>query len=66
MIKPQFELEPGEAKKGVVKDEALRQKAINKIKDFAINLGLEILKEQDSGLKGPKGNLEHFVLLGKS
>ena len=25
----------------------------------------EILKEQDSGLKGPKGNLEHFVLLGK-
>ena len=26
---------------------------------------LEILKEQDSGIKGPKGNLEHFVMLRK-
>ncbi len=66
MIKPQFELEPNEVKKGVVKDESLRQKAIKKIKDCATNLGLEIVKEQDSGLKGPKGNLEHFVLLGKN
>jgi len=65
MIKPQFELEPSEINKGVVRDESLRQKAINKIKDFAVNLGLEILKEQDSGVKGPKGNLEHFVLLKK-
>lgn len=66
MIKPQFELEPNEVKKGVVRDESLREKAINKIKDCAVNLGLKILKEQDSGLKGPKGNLEHFVLLGKN
>ena len=63
MIKPQFELEPNEINKGVVRDEILRQKAINKIKDVAINLGLEIVKEQDSGVKGPKGNLEHFILL---
>ena len=33
MIKPQFELEPSEINKGVVRDENLRQKAINKIKD---------------------------------
>ena len=65
MIKPQFELEPGEAKKGVVRDENLRQKAIDKIKNCAESLELEILKEQDSGVKGPKGNLEHFVLLKK-
>ncbi|MBR4632523.1 MAG: TlyA family RNA methyltransferase [Elusimicrobia bacterium] len=65
MIKPQFELEPNEIKKGVVKDEKLRQKAIDKIKNFALNLGLEIIKEQDSGIKGPKGNLEHFILLKK-
>ena len=56
MIKPQFELEPGEVKKGVVRDESLRQKAIDKIKNCAESLGLEILKEQDSGVKGPKGN----------
>ena len=65
MIKPQFELEPNEIKKGVVRDENLRQKAINKIKECSINLGLEIIKEQDSGVKGPKGNLEHFILLRK-
>ena len=65
MIKPQFELEPNEIKKGVVKDEKLRQKAIDKIKNFALNLGLEIIKEQDSRIKGPKGNLEHFILLRK-
>jgi len=65
MIKPQFELEPNEINKGVVRDENLRQKAINKIKNVAINLGLEIVKEQDSGVKGPKGNLEHFIMLKK-
>lgn len=65
MVKPQFELKPNEIKKGVVRDETLRQKAINKIKDFVVVLGLEILKEQDSGVKGPKGNLEHFLMLKK-
>jgi len=65
MIKPQFELEPSEIKKGVVRDETLRQKAINKIKIFALDLGFKIVSEVDSCLKGPKGNLEHFVLLQK-
>jgi 23S rRNA (cytidine1920-2'-O)/16S rRNA (cytidine1409-2'-O)-methyltransferase len=65
MIKPQFELEPLEIKKGVVRDENLRQKAINKIKNFALSLGFKIISEADSELKGLKGNLEHFVLLEK-
>lgn len=65
MIKPQFELQASEIKKGVVRDEKLRQKAIKKIKDFAYGLGFKIVSEADSGLKGPKGNLEHFVLLKK-
>ena len=38
---------------------------IEKIKNFALNLGLNILKEQDSAVKGPKGNVEHFILLNK-
>jgi 23S rRNA (cytidine1920-2'-O)/16S rRNA (cytidine1409-2'-O)-methyltransferase len=65
MIKPQFELEPSEIKKGIVRDEKLRQKAIDKIKNFALNLDFKIISEADSGLKGLKGNLEHFVLLQK-
>lgn len=63
MIKPQFELGPDEVKKGVVKDEKLRQKAIDKIKNVVADLNMTILKEKDSGLKGPKGNLEHFILI---
>lgn len=65
MIKPQFELSPKEVKKGVVRDDTLRFKAINKIKDCAKNLKLKIEKEADSALKGPKGNLEHFVLFSR-
>ncbi|MDR3256521.1 MAG: TlyA family RNA methyltransferase [Endomicrobium sp.] len=65
MIKPQFELESFEIKKGVVRDEKLRQKAIDKIKKVAVDLGFKIISEADSGLKGPKGNLEHFILLQK-
>ncbi|MDR1952550.1 MAG: TlyA family RNA methyltransferase [Elusimicrobiota bacterium] len=65
MIKPQFELEPKEIKKGVVRDEKLRKKAIDKIKTFSEGLGFKIIDEIDSGLKGPKGNLEHFIYLKK-
>ena len=65
MIKPQFELSPKEVKKGVVRDDNLRFKAINKIKDCAKKLKLKIEKEADSALKGPKGNLEHFVLFSR-
>jgi 23S rRNA (cytidine1920-2'-O)/16S rRNA (cytidine1409-2'-O)-methyltransferase len=65
MIKPQFELKPSEVKKGVVKDQKLRQKAINKIKKVALDLGFIIISESDSGLKGAKGNLEHFIFLKK-
>jgi len=65
MIKPQFELNPAEVKKGVVRDENLRLKAINKIKNFALQTGLTIKQEADSAVKGPKGNIEHFVLFGR-
>ncbi|MDR1418135.1 MAG: TlyA family RNA methyltransferase [Endomicrobium sp.] len=65
MIKPQFELSYKEIKKGVVRDESLRQKAIAKIKKVALDLGFNIISGVDSGLKGSKGNLEHFVLLQK-
>ena len=62
MVKPQFELQPEETKKGVVREEALRLKAIDKIKSVAQNLGLEVKGETGSQIKGPKGNVEHFIL----
>ncbi|OEG69852.1 hypothetical protein ATZ36_00275 [Candidatus Endomicrobiellum trichonymphae] len=65
MVKPQFELESSGIKKGVVRDEKLRLKAVNKIKKSASDIGFKIISEADSCLKGPKGNLEHFVFLSK-
>jgi 23S rRNA (cytidine1920-2'-O)/16S rRNA (cytidine1409-2'-O)-methyltransferase len=63
MIKPQFELSPQEIKKGVVRDEVLRMKAIEKIRACAVDLGFEVIGSADSAVKGPKGNLEHFLYL---
>lgn len=65
MIKPQFELQPYELIKGIVKNKVLRQKAINKIKNIAINIGFIVKSEVCSAIKGRKGNLEHFLLLEK-
>ena len=66
MAKPQFEVHPRELKKGVVKDERARQAAIEKIKSFSIGLGLEILGQSDSEVKGPRGNIEHFLWMRKT
>ena len=63
LVKPQFELSPKEVKKGVVRDDALRQKAVDAVKKFAGSIGLKILGEVDSVLAGPKGNREVFIHL---
>lgn len=65
MIKPQFESLPSQMQKGVVRDNSVRQEAINKIKNCALELGLSVLGGADSAIKGPKGNLEHFLWFKK-
>ncbi|MBI4802224.1 MAG: TlyA family RNA methyltransferase [Elusimicrobia bacterium] len=67
LIKPQFELEPKDLKKGIVKNEGLRREAVEDLKKFAgENLkGVEEKGLIDSPVKGAKGNLEFLWLLGK-
>ena len=63
LIKPQFELGPGEAVRGVVRDEAARQSAVDKIVSFCTGeLGLEALGVLPAAIKGPKGNQEYMAL----
>ena len=63
LIKPQFELGPGETVKGVVRDEAARQRAVDKILLFTqANLGLECQGVLPAAIKGPKGNQEYMAL----
>lgn len=66
LIKPQFELGAGGTQKGVVRDEALRQSAVNKVLEYAKNeLGLELVGVAPSALKGPKGNQEYMAVWKK-
>ena len=62
LIKPQFELGPGGTDKGVVRDEALRQKAVNTVLEFAAGVGLHLEGVVPSRVKGPKGNQEYMAM----
>lgn len=62
LIKPQFELGPGQVVKGVVRDEALRRSAVDKVTRFAEQeCGLELVGCVPSKIKGPKGNQEYLA-----
>ena len=62
LIKPQFEVGPKLLVKGVVKDEAARQMAIDKVVAMAKELpGAEIVGITESPIHGPKGNVEYLL-----
>ncbi len=64
MVKPQFELGRERVGRGVVRAAADRREAIHGVADAARSLGLPIRGFASSGLPGPKGNRETFVLCG--
>jgi 23S rRNA (cytidine1920-2'-O)/16S rRNA (cytidine1409-2'-O)-methyltransferase len=67
MVKPQFEVGRERVGKGVVRDPDLRREAIDGVADAARALGHEVRGEAESGLPGPKGNLETFLwIAGKA
>jgi len=62
LIKPQFELEKREiGKGGIVREEGLREKAIQRVREAAGQLGLEVLGVKASRLPGAEGNQEFFL-----
>lgn len=63
LVKPQFEVGREEAKKtrGVVRDEALRARAIEGVVSEIERAGFRVLGQCDSSLPGPRGNVEAFV-----
>lgn len=67
LIKPQFELEPKDLKRGIVKSEELRLKAVEELRRF-LSEKLKGFEEKgliDSPIKGAKGNTEFLWLLHK-
>ena len=64
LIKPQFEVgKSGLGKHGVVKDEALRNQAVEEIKGFAADLGFTVNGVITSPITGGEGNIEYLIHL---
>ncbi|NLW81804.1 MAG: TlyA family RNA methyltransferase [Desulfovibrionales bacterium] len=64
LVKPQFELGPEHAVKGVVRSEELQLAAVAQVQEFARSeLGLHPLGVVAAGIKGPKGNQEYLLRL---
>jgi 23S rRNA (cytidine1920-2'-O)/16S rRNA (cytidine1409-2'-O)-methyltransferase len=64
LIKPQFEVGPGQTDKGVVRDEILRQEAVDKVTTFCHqDLGLDLIGVVPSQILGPKGNQEYLAYM---
>jgi 23S rRNA (cytidine1920-2'-O)/16S rRNA (cytidine1409-2'-O)-methyltransferase len=62
LIKPQFEVGKGEVGKGgIVKDEAKRLQAVEKVKGIFKALGLKIKGVITSPITGQKGNVEYLI-----
>ncbi len=62
LIKPQFEVGPKLLVKGVVKDDEVRQSAIDKILKFVPELpDVEVVGVIESPIHGPKGNVEYLL-----
>lgn len=60
LIKPQFELTPKQAPKGVVRDEEHRREAVEGLREFARSLPVTDRGVLESPVKGPKGNVEYL------
>jgi len=62
LVKPQFELQPGQVGKGgIVRDPALYAQVETRIREACAALGLRVQAWRDSPIEGGDGNREFFV-----
>lgn len=62
LVKPQFELQPGQVGKGgIVRDEAMYAVVEKRLRDACEALGLRVLQWFDSPIAGGDGNREFFI-----
>ena len=67
LVKPQFELQPGQVGKGgIVRDSALYAVVEQRIRDCCAAQGLEVLAWLASAIQGGDGNHEFFVFARRS
>ena len=62
LVKPQFELQPGQVGKGgIVREPALYALVEQRLRDACAGLGLSVLGWYDSAIEGGEGNREFFI-----
>ncbi|MCI8484030.1 MAG: TlyA family RNA methyltransferase [Lachnospiraceae bacterium] len=67
LIKPQFEAGREKVgKKGVVRDPKVQEEVIEKILNFAAEIGFAVRNLEFSPIKGPEGNIEFLVHIQKA
>lgn len=66
LIKPQFEAGREKVgKHGVVRDPLVHKEVIDKVIDYAISIGFEVMNLEFSPVKGPEGNIEYLLHIKK-
>ena len=64
LVKPQFEVGRDQvARGGVVRDEAVRRSAVDKVRTWATANGFTAHEDIESPITGPAGNVEYLLLL---
>ena len=63
MLKPQFEAEPKQLVRGVVKNEKIRREVMRDFESWVQKNGFIVIGKRDNSLAGKNGNLERFYLL---
>ena len=67
LIKPQFEAGREKVgKKGVVRERSTHHEVIEKVTQYAVSIGFDVLEIEFSPIKGPEGNIEYLVHLKKT
>jgi 23S rRNA (cytidine1920-2'-O)/16S rRNA (cytidine1409-2'-O)-methyltransferase len=62
LVKPQFELQPGQiGKGGIVRDPALYSHVEHRLRQVCLEAGLQVLDWQESVITGGDGNREFFI-----
>jgi predicted rRNA methylase YqxC with S4 and FtsJ domains len=62
-LKPQFEAEPKDLNRGIVKNEKIRRDIIKNFEQWLKQNDFLILNKRDNSLQGKHGNTERFYLL---
>ena len=61
LVKPQFESAHDETDHGVVRDEAVRLRTVEEVKDALTAQGFRVTGTATSPITGPEGNVEYLV-----